>query len=202
MMAVPWTSERLRKQIELGEDSRVEFKEARFAGSRVSAPRRESVADELAALGNTVGGTLIFSVSDAGTVQPMDRTQMDALGAFVGELCSDSIHPPLAFITQRLALPGELSVLVVGVERSPLVHKSPGGYLCRQGSAKRELSSAALRRLFQQRGRSGLLGTDEAIVEGTGRKTLDRALVERFLSSRTTDPDDVQIEKLGLVPGG
>ena len=100
-----WTGERLLKQIELGEDSRVEFKEVGFTGGRVSAPRRESVADELAALGNSVGGTVIFSVSDAGTVRRMDRRQMDALEAFVGELCSDSIHPPLAFITQRLALP-------------------------------------------------------------------------------------------------
>ena len=194
-----WTSKGLLKQIELGEDSRVEFKEVVFSSRRVNTPRRESVADELAAFGNTVGGTLIFSVSDAGTVRQMDRQQMDALEAFVGEICSDSIHPPLAFITQRLALPDGLSVLVVEVDRSPLVHKSPGGYLCRQGSAKRELSPEALRRLFQQRGRSGLLGPDEAIVEGTGRNTLDRALVQRFLSSRTTDPDDVQVEKLGLV---
>lgn len=194
-----WTSQLVLKQIELGEDSRVEFKEVSFTGSRVSAPRRESVADELAALGNTVGGTLIFSVSDAGTVRQMDRQQMDALEAFVGEICSDSVHPPLAFTTQRLALPDGLSVLVVEIDRSPLVHKSPGGYLCRQGSAKRELSPEALQRLFQQRGRSGLLGPDEALVEGTGRNTLDRVLVERFLSSRTTDPDDVQVEKLGLV---
>lgn len=199
MMAMAWTGEQLLKQIELGEDSRVEFKEARFTGSRVSAPRRESVADELAALGNTIGGTLIFSVSDGGALRPMDRRQMDVLEAFVGEICSDSIHPPLAFITQRLALPGRPSVLIVEIERSPLVHKSPGGYLCRQGSAKRELSPEALRRLFQQRGRTGLLGPDEDVVDGTGRNTLDRALVERFLSSRTTDPDYVQVEKLGLV---
>ena len=199
MMTRVWTSEQLLKQIELGEDSRVEFKEAGFTGSRVSAPRRESIADELAALGNTVGGTLIFSVSDAGTVRPLDRQQMDTLEAFVGEICSDSIYPPLAFVTQRLALKDGRSVLVVDIERSPLVHKSPGGYLCRQGSAKRELSPEALRRLFQQRGRSGLLGPDEAIVEGTGRNTLDEALVERFLSSRATDPGDVQVGKLGLV---
>jgi predicted HTH transcriptional regulator len=196
---VLWDADKLLKHVALGEDSRVEFKEAGFSGRRVSKPRRESVADELAALGNTVGGTLIFSVSDGGAVRPMDRQQMDAVEAFVGEVCSDSIHPPLAFTTQRLALPAGLSVLVVEVDRSPLVHKSPGGYLGRQGSAKRELSPEALQRLFQQRGRSGLLGPDETIVEGTGHKTLDRALVERFLSSRTTDPDDVQVEKLGLV---
>ena len=198
-MVVVWTSEQLLKQIELGEDSRVEFKETTITGRKVSAPRRESIADELAAFGNTIGGTLVFGVSDAGTVQLMDRQQMDVLEDFVGKVCSDSIKPPLAFITQRLALPDGRSVLVVEIERSPLVHKSPGGYLHRQGSSKRELTSEALQRLFQHRGRSGRLGPDEAIVEGTGRNMLDTALVERFLSSRATDPDDVQTEKLGLV---
>ena len=196
---MPWNSDRLITQLELGEDSRVEFKEVEFAGNSVRAPRRETVADELAAFGNTIGGTLIFSVSDAGEVRSMNRHQMDALEAFVGEICADSIRQPLAFVTQRLALPDGSSVLVVEVEQSALVHKSPAGYLSRQGSSKRELSSEALHRLFQQRGRSGLLGPDEAIIAGTGPNTLDATLVDRFLSSRATEPTTVQLTKLGLV---
>lgn len=196
---MPWDSESLLQQIELGEDSRVEFKEAMFTGNRVSAPHRDSIADELAAFGNTIGGTLIFSVSDAGEVRSLDRKQMDALEAFVSEICADSIRPPLVFVTQRLALPDGPFVLIVEVEQSALVHKSPGGYLSRQGSARRELSSEALRRLFQQRGRSGLLGPDEGIVAGTGRNTLDETLVDRFLSSRATEPIDTQLAKRGLV---
>ena len=196
---MPWDSESVLQQIELGEDSRVEFKEVVFAGGRVRAPCRETIADELAAFGNTIGGTLIFSVSDAGEVRSMNRQQMDALEAFVSEICSDSIRPPLAFVTQRLALADGSFVLVVEVEQSALVHKSPGGFLSRQGSARRELSSEALHRLFQQRGRSGLLGPDEAIVAGTGRNTLDATLVDRFLSSRATESTDAQLAKLGLV---
>ena len=191
---MPWDSESVLQQLELGEDSRVEFKEAMFTGNR-----RETIADELAAFGNTIGGTLIFSVSDAGEVRLMNRQQMDALEAFVSEICSDSIRPPLAFVTQRLALADGSFVLVVEVEQSALVHKSPGGYLSRQGSARRELSSETLHRLFQQRGRSGLLGPDEAIVAGTGRNTLDATLVDRFLSSRATESTDAQLAKLGLV---
>ena len=196
---MPWDSESLVQHIELGEDSRVEFEEAGFAGNRVRAPRRETVADELAAFGNTIGGSMIFSVSDAGEVRSMNRQQMDALEAFVGEVCADSIRPPLAFDTQRLALPDGSSVLVVHVEQSALVHKSPGGYLSRQGSSKRELSPEALHRLFQQRGRSGLSGPDETIVDGTGPNTLAPTLVDRFLSSRATEPVTVQLAKLGLV---
>ncbi len=196
---MPWDSESLLQQLELGEDSRVGFKEAMFTGNRVRAPQRDAIADELAAFGNTIGGTLIFSVSDAGEVRSMNREQMDAVEAFVGEICSDSIRPPLAFVTQRLALPDGSFVLVVEVEQSALVHKSPGGYLSRQGSAKRELSSEALNRLFQQRGRSGLLGPDEVIVAGTGSNTLDETLADRFLSSRATESTTVQLTKLGLV---
>lgn len=113
---MPWDSESLLRQIELGEDSRVEFKEVMFTGNRIDAPRRETVANELAAFGNTIGGTLIFSVSDAGEVRSLDRKQMDALEAFVGEIYADSIRPSLAFATQRLALPDGSSVLVVEVE--------------------------------------------------------------------------------------
>ena len=196
---MPWDIDSLLQQLELGEDSRVEFKEAVFAGKRVRAPRRDAVANELAAFGNTVGGTLIFSVSDAGEVRSMNRAQMDALEAFVSEICSDSIRPPLAFVTQRLVLPDGSFVLIVEVEQSALVHKSPGGYFSRQGSTKHELSSEALKRLFQQRGRSGLLGPDEAIVANTGINTLDATLADRFLSSRAIEPRQVQLTKLGLV---
>ena len=194
-----WDSDSLLRQLELGEDTSVEFKEAMFRGNRVRSPHRNAIADELASFGNTIGGTLIFSVSDTGEVRPMEREQMDALEAFVGEICSDSIRPALAFITQRLALPDRPAVLVVEVEQSALVHKSPGGYFSRRGSAKRELSPEALSRLFQRRGRSGLLGPDEVVLAGTGPNTLDETLTDRFLSSRATEPAIVQLTKLGLV---
>ena len=194
-----WDSNSILRQLELGEDSRVEFKKAHFAENRVQAPHRNAIADELAAFGNTIGGTLIFSVSDSGEVRSMNRQQTDALEAFVTEICADSIRPPLTFITQRLHLPDESIVLLIEVEQSALVHKSPGGYFSRQGSSKRELSSEALQRLFQQRGRSGLLGPDEAIVSETGQKTFHESLVDRFLSSRAIETDIVQLTKLGLM---
>ena len=194
-----WDADRLRMQLALGEDSRVEFKEAVFDGSRVRGPRRERVANELAAFGNTLGGALIFSVSDAGEVRPMNRDEMDALESYISEICADRIRPLLRFTTQRLALPDGLSTLIVEVPQSALVHKGPGGYLSRQGSSVRELAPEVLRSLFQQRGRSGQLGPDEEIVAGTGINTLDAALVDRFISSRTSQADETQLTKLGLI---
>ena len=194
-----WNTDSLFQRLKLGEDSRVEFKEVVFSANKVREPRRNTVADELAAFANTNGGTVIFSVSDAGEVRSMNRQQLDTLEAYVGEISSDSIRPPLAFVTQRLVLADGSYILIVEVEQSALVHKSPGGYFSRKGSAKRELSSEALKRLFQQRGRSGLPGPDEAIIAESGPNTLDETLVDRFLSSRATEPAVVQLAKLGLV---
>ena len=194
-----WDADKLLTQLALGEDSRVEFKEAVFDGGRVREPRRERLANELAAFGNTLGGALVFSVSDAGEMRAMNRVNMDSLEAYVSEICSDSIRPSIRFTTQRLALPDGLSALIVEVPQSELVHKSPGGYLSRRGSSVRELAPEALRRLFRQRGRSGQLGPDEEIVVGTGSGTLEAALVDRFMSSRTAQADETQLTKLGLV---
>ena len=170
---MPWDTEKLLRQLELGEDSRVEFKEAAFKGGDVDARHREALANELAAFGNTIGGTLIFSISDAGEPRPMNRRQTDALQSFVEGICQDSIKPALPFVTEKLKLPEDIFVLVVEVEPSALVHKSPGGYFCRQGSTKRQMSSEALARLFQRRGRSGLPGPDEVPLPGTGPNTLE-----------------------------
>ena len=178
-----WTAESMLRQVELGEDSRLEFKQALFKTGRLRAPGREAVADELAAFGNSTGGTLVFSVSDSGEIQWLTRAQIDAIETFVGEICADSIRPPLHFTTQRLPLPDGLAVLVVEIEQSPLVHKSPGGYMVRLGSSKREMTPPVLQRLFQRRGRSGLLGPDEMPVVHTGRGTEET----RELSGR--DPE-------------
>ena len=51
------TAENVLAQIKLGEDSRVSVKEAHFDQKRVSAPRGESVANELAAFANARDGT-------------------------------------------------------------------------------------------------------------------------------------------------
>ena len=194
-----WTPEALQRHIELGEDSGFELKEVFFDNRRVTEPRAERVANELAAFANARGGTLVFSVAKDGRVRDLSRQQMDMLEEYVSNVCEERIDPPLSFLTRRLRLPGGRPVLAVDVERSALVHKSPGGYLTRKGSTVRALSPQALQRLFQHRGRSGLRGPDLALVENTGPRTLDGRLVDRFLGSRTLAPDDVQLHKLKLL---
>ena len=61
----------IRCQLSLGEDSRWEFKQIEFVGSRPRNPRRDDLADEIAAFANADGGTLLCGITDAGEVQGM-----------------------------------------------------------------------------------------------------------------------------------
>ena len=79
------------------------------------------------------------------------------------------------------------------------MHKSPGGFLTRKGSTVRELSSPDLQRLFQLRGRSGLLGPDLRLVAGTGPNSLDSLLTHRFRGSRSAVWDEVQLQQLKIL---
>lgn len=195
----------LLDKIRLGEDSFLELKEVRFAGARVSAPHRDSLADELAAFANARGGVCVLGVED-GTRQivgvPLE--QLDAIEAFVREVCNDSIEPPLLATIEKRALPTELGtdvpVMRVEVPRSLFVHKSPGGYLHRIGSSKREMSPEFLARLFQQRSQARLIRFDEQVVPRATLAHLDESLWKRFRTARSNaEPRESLLDKLGLA---
>ena len=50
-----FSDEEIKRQMRLGEDSHWEFKEIVFAGDVPKSPRRDDLADELAAFANTDG---------------------------------------------------------------------------------------------------------------------------------------------------
>ncbi len=55
-------------RLALGEDSGWEFTEVRFAGERLKGPKRNDIADEMAAFANSDGGVVVFGATDAGEV--------------------------------------------------------------------------------------------------------------------------------------
>ena len=54
----------LMRRIQLGEDSALELKSVLLSGDSVKSPKRDDFADELAALANGRGGTLVLGVDD------------------------------------------------------------------------------------------------------------------------------------------
>lgn len=190
-------------KIRLGEDSYLELKEVRFAGQKVSAPHKDSLADELAAFANSRGGVCVLGVDDTREVLGIPLERLDLVEDFVRQICLDSITPPLAPVIERLSLPstsGEpLPVLKVDIASSLFVHKSPGGYLHRVGSAKREMAPDYLARLFQQRSQARIIRFDEQPVPGATLDDLVDDLWQRFASPRVQDSREVLLDKLAMA---
>ena len=198
----------LARRIRLGEDSALELKQVSVTGSRVTTPRRNEVADELGAFANGRGGELVLGVDDATrAVSGIPLDALDGVETWVREICNDTLKPPLDATIRKVELPtpaGDLvPVLLVAVERSLFVHKSPGGYFRRLGSSKRELAPDLLARLFQERSQSRMIRFDESAVPGTAPGDLDYALTRRFLregaAEEEEDASETAARKLRLI---
>ncbi len=195
--------EELIKKIRLGEDTSFEYKDVKFRGGRVSEPKRDDLADEIAAMANTADGVLVLGVDDkTKEVVGIPIERLELVERYIYEICNDTIRPSVVFRTFRMELPdstGHLQpVLKVEIPKSLFVHESPGGYFHRQGSSKRKLSPELLARLFQQRSQARVIRFDEQAVPETSLDDLDKALYKRFTAGAGTD-DIVTLRKMRLL---
>ena len=195
--------EELLDKIRLGEDSFLEFKEARVAGRRVF-PHRDAIADELAAFANSRGGVYVLGVRDESRqVVGIPLEDLEIVERCLHEVCADAVDPPLTPVIERLWLPGEsderFPVIKVTMPRSLFVHRSPGGYLHRVGSAKRIMPTDYLARLFQHRSQTRMIRFDEQIVAEAALDDLAPALWERFRTTRSRDGTVDLLTKLGML---
>ncbi len=177
----------LARRIRLGEDSTLELKRILVSGNRVTDPKRDDFADEMAAMANSRGGTLVLGVADrTREVVGIPLQRIDLVETWVREMCNDSIKPPLDAEINKLELPdsdGRLqSVIEVVVPRSLFVHESPGGYFRRIGSSRRRLPAEVLARLLQERSQSRIIRFDETPIPGSTPDDLESRLVRRFLA--------------------
>ena len=191
---------RFWQEIFLGEDTDMELKAVEFRGTRVAAPRRDSLADEIAAFGNGEGGRLVLGVMDDRSPQSLDPSKLDALVKLVGEICMDSIKPFLKYRVFRVPVESTAGgVLLVEIPQSITVHRSPGGYFWRVGDRKHEMGSAEVRRLTHARGQSDDVSTDTQVIRDTGVKSLHRRVWRGYVSSRVSDSPEVALTKLKFV---
>jgi predicted HTH transcriptional regulator len=197
------SADELLVKIRLGEDNVLELKRVVMRGSRIEGPRRDELADELAAFANTNDGVCVLGVDDrTREVVGIEVADLDAVEQMVREVCADSIRPPLSVRIIRMDLPNALGemrpVLKMDVPRSLFVHQSPGGYFQRIGSSKRELLPDQLARLFQQRGQARVIRFEEQAVPDTAPDDLEPPLYLRFLGEAPDDPLTL-LRKMRLV---
>ena len=195
---VNFTAKEVLEQIAAREDSRWEFKQVEFAGKRVRSPKRDALADEIAAFANAGGGVLLCGVTDDGHVQDLSGDELAALDEMLVELSTDSIKPPVRISTQHLTLP-DGKVLAAEVPEGDALHRSPGGSYVRVGGTKREMTTDEELRLAQRRGQARFLWFDKQPVPQTGFRSFEESLWKPMLSAEgRTDPERA-LQKLALL---
>ena len=199
---MPDAAEQFVRRIRSGADGTLDCREVIFAGNRIEEPGRNDLADELAAFANANGGVLVLGVScRTGCVAGIPRDAVDAVMQYVGEVAR-AIDPPLPPVIEKLELPeadGRMrSVLKVEIPRGLYVHRSPGGYLRRIGDSVREMDTAALVRLFEQRGQLDAR-FDRQVVEDASLDDLDPRLVDRFMGPADGGDLTAALAKLDMV---
>ncbi|MEQ8765807.1 MAG: ATP-binding protein [Planctomycetota bacterium] len=152
----------------------------------MAEPKRDELADEIAAIANTRDGVLILGVDDkTRDILGISVEHLEVVERLVYEICNQSIQPPVLFQSVRMELPDATgtsrAILKIDVPRSLYVHESPGGYFHRQGSSKRKMPPDVLARLFQQRSQARLIRFDEQPVPGARFSDLSEPLWTRFV---------------------
>ena len=173
--------EEIRTHLRLGEDSQWEFTRIEFGGNKPTGPRRDDLADELAAFANASGGVLLCGVEDDGTIQNLSRGQIATLSRLLAEVSTDAIEPPLRVDIHRRELDGK-AFMLVAVPCGEAVHERGGQAFIRVGATKRRLHKDESLRLEQDRAQSRYLWFDRQTVPETGFQTLSERLWEPLLS--------------------
>ncbi len=176
----------IRQRLRLGEDSSWEFKQIEFKGNRPTSPRRDELADEMAAFANASGGILLCGVTDEGRIQRMSPEQVAAVDRLLVEISTDVVKPALRINVHHRELDGDAFVLVE-VPRGDTVYERDGRVFIRVGATKRRLDGDERLRLVQNRAQSRYLWFDKQIVPNTGFETLSERLWEPLLSVAGAD---------------
>ncbi len=182
-------------KIMLGEDATIEFKR--------EMPRRDSMADEIAAFANTRGGVILIGVDDNSGIVGLDLQQLNRVEKTVVEICNDSIEPTIPIFTEKLRI-DEKNLLKIAVPRSFFVHKTANGYYTRQESSKKEMSTEQLARLFQTRSQPRTTPFEKLPVPNTHKGTLKESLYRRFITENASEDmiEDLLLKRSLLVQEG
>ena len=193
----------LLRRIRLGEDSSIEFKTVVFEGRNIRGPSRKKLANEIASLANSQGGTLVLGVDDTTKeTVGIPLAHLDDVERYVFEICDDSIVPPVIFTLSKMEIPdssGTLRIIMkIDIPRSLFIHESPGGYFHRLGSSVRKMTPEYLARMFQQRSQARLFRFEEQSVPESNIADLSQELWQRYIT-RSDESIEIILEKRSLL---
>ena len=186
--------------IELGETSKVQFKEL--------LDSEPAIAAEMIAMSNSKGGIIIFGVKDkTGEIVGLDYAQLQKIGNRIATIATDFVKPQIFITTEALSLDideKKRNVLIVHVEEGfAKPYKDNNGTIwLKQGGDKRKLTdNNELFRLFQQ---NGNVYIDEIIVPDTSIDDIDKDKVSNYLEEikdNNGEQTEIIYKNLNLLKG-
>lgn len=174
-------TQKILEIISQGENSSIEFKSSKV--------RPESVAKEMVAFSNSLGGTLLIGVEDDGIISGINMEKIDQ---WLANIARNNVIPA---ISPDISIEDIENKKVAVVEIPKGLNKPyqtiDGKYGIRIGSTNRTATKEELSRLFQQ---AGIVHFDLSPVEGTEEKDLDLLKVNDYWST-CYDIDFISLEK-------
>lgn len=157
----------IKQMIAQGENAQLEFK-----GRDV---RPESIAREMTAFANTLGGTLLIGIDDDGSVSGIGDAHLEE---WIANISRNNIVPALQPLIEHVPVAGNtVCVVTVPKGKDKPYQTLDGKYWLRVGSTNRTATKEELSRLFQQ---AGLVHFDTAPVADTGVEGIDPRLVDEY----------------------
>ena len=124
-----------------GEDTYLELK--------VKLSNVERIAQEIVALANTAGGTLVFGVTDQLRVEGLRNPE--SVQEELARICREEIVPPIIPYLDSISYDNGRRIIVLDVEgRNPPYRTTDGRFYLRIGDEKREASSEELTEWFDE----------------------------------------------------
>ncbi len=177
------TDAELQERLPLGEDSFLEFKEARFQGDRLLLDLTD-VAQTACGFAHRQGGSILLGVAKNGDVVGVEPTRLDELQQRVVNALYSIPRPvpPFSVRRRRLQNPAgvRVPILEIVVLQSSGVHEIEGRLYDRVGSVTRAMSIDEVARKLQERGRKVIV--EEQPVERASLSDLDLGKVAGFLA--------------------
>lgn len=139
------------------EDSRHQFK--------ANITNEISIARELVAFSNTLGGQLFIGVNDNGDISGLSRADMGRLTNLVSNAASQQVKPPINPITENIAHPDGMVMRVEVQEGMAKPYMDNDGVIwVKSGADKRKATAREeIQRMYQK---AGLIHSDEIPVPG------------------------------------
>lgn len=162
------------KLLSQGEDSRTQFKK------NIHNP--DSLAQELIAFSNTLGGRLLIGVDDDASIAGLSADDVCRINNLLSNVASQNVKPAINPLTEIVTI-GEARILIIDVAKGinkPYLDKNGAIWVKSGADIRKATSREEMQRLFQS---AGMLHADTT-PSGLSMADLDMQYFEQFFEKR------------------